>query len=178
MLTLAEFRATARYETDLPARFDIDPDAVSETAFVYADECYIEIHPENPLGNYYLLIGRENWIGDDLAELEAELYHRWYRPEHEGKVGQAVSPISVDQSACDRCGKHFAHTELDAVFLAEDMSVASSEAYCRKCFPKMRIFQWDQWKSLEPVSLWHQARAMIAGYAHATRRLLHFNKGA
>jgi MinD superfamily P-loop ATPase len=58
----------------------------------------------------------------------------------------------IDRSPCDRCGKLFNHTELDAVFLCEDRSIASEEAYCKTCFPHMRVFAWDYWQSLEPVS--------------------------
>lgn len=85
MLTLQQFRATRQFETDLASRFGIDADAVAKAGYVYADECYIELIPNNPHGRYYLLIERSDWISNNLAKLEERLYSGWYVHEHAGE---------------------------------------------------------------------------------------------
>jgi len=57
---------------------------MSISGFTYALGCYIENRAE---GDYYLLIGRGDWISDDLAALERTLYDEHYAyeaPDAEG----------------------------------------------------------------------------------------------
>ncbi len=83
MMTLEEFRATRTFEADLASRFGIASGTVSKTAYVYADECYVEITDNNPHGKYYLTLNScDWWISDNLEEMETHLYEGWYVHEH------------------------------------------------------------------------------------------------
>jgi hypothetical protein len=82
-MTFEQFQATRRHTDDLgavlsDARWEDEPSPAS--GFVYLDSLYIEdVQSHWPdtskaRGKYHLIIGRYEWISDDLALLEHELY--------------------------------------------------------------------------------------------------------
>lgn len=83
MMTFEEFQATRKFHLDLSkviedARWEGEQPA---TGFVYLNQLYIEMvsdhWPESARaqGSLYLLLGRDEWISNDLTALEQRLYH-------------------------------------------------------------------------------------------------------
>jgi len=82
MMTLDEFRATGRDCDDLgealqDALWENEP--APARGRLYLDVLYIERKPVRGWPNgrpeeWSLLIGRDDWLSDDLTELEAKLY--------------------------------------------------------------------------------------------------------
>lgn len=83
MMTFEQFRDTARFCEDLStvipdARWDDEP--VPAKGNVYVDALYIErMQPHWPAatlakGAWYLLIGNQEYVSDDLESLERHLY--------------------------------------------------------------------------------------------------------
>jgi hypothetical protein len=81
-LTFEQFQATRRYSEDIgaaiaDARWEGEPPA---KGYLYLDLLYIEeVQPHWPdaakaRGKWHLLIGRDEWITDDLETLERKLY--------------------------------------------------------------------------------------------------------
>ncbi len=81
-MTFEQFRASRRYCEDIgtaisDARWESEPPA---KGYLYLDVLYIEeAQPHWPAsakaqGKWYLLIGRNEWITDDLGALEHKLY--------------------------------------------------------------------------------------------------------
>ena len=83
MLTFTEFQATKRVVADLGVEFQ-DLSLAGVSGLIYADFCYIENRPE---GQFYLIVGRGDWMSDDLASLERILDDEHYvyeAPDVEG----------------------------------------------------------------------------------------------
>ena len=78
-LSFDEFVATKREMSvvDFANLIGSDEDVFSEaaTVLVYEDGYYIEIEKDPSKGKYYLLLCNEDWLSDDLADLEAKLYN-------------------------------------------------------------------------------------------------------
>jgi hypothetical protein len=51
-------------------------------------------------------------------------------------------------SSCDDCGKVTEARLLDAVLLKDDESEASSQAYCKDCWPKHKRVAHDEWRPM------------------------------
>lgn len=82
MMTLEQFVATGRDCDDLGAAIE-SPELWEDYTAVgrlYLDSFFIEkipaVWPSKPevAGKWYLIIERDEWISDDLAELEKHLY--------------------------------------------------------------------------------------------------------
>lgn len=74
MLTFTEFQATKTYCPDLGIEFQ-DSALMGVSGFVYAGFCYVEVRPE---GGFYLIVGRDEWVSNDLATLERHVYDEHY----------------------------------------------------------------------------------------------------
>lgn len=82
-MTFEEFKATARHVDDLEKElaFTIygDP-TIKCPGIIYADVFYIEkacrnwTHEAREEGDYFLIIGRLEWLSFDLEPLERQLY--------------------------------------------------------------------------------------------------------
>jgi len=86
MMTFAEFQATGRAVDDLVAatdddglRYSREADSPPARGRVYCDSLWIEERPESGWPNgrgerWWCLIGRDDWLTDDLAAVERRLY--------------------------------------------------------------------------------------------------------
>lgn len=60
-----------------------------------------------------------------------------------------MGKLTDDKVNCGHCNLEFHHTQVDAVFLNEEQTEASGDAYCQTCFPHVRVFDWDKWTALD-----------------------------
>lgn len=96
-MTFEQFQATRRYRADLTkaiedARWMLEP---PPNGFTYlGDQLYIEFCQEHwpeaarKKGLFYLLLGWDEWISNDLTALERRLYD-WAITEGYGEEGDA-----------------------------------------------------------------------------------------
>lgn len=78
-LTLEQFRATKRIETkDTPGSILAVQHEHIEKGYVYECDLAIEIYDDN---TYSLILCNEEYVSEDLAELEEILYEEWYLRE-------------------------------------------------------------------------------------------------
>lgn len=76
-MTLAEFRATRKKvaAATFASQVGLDADQLgSDPVLAYGTDHSLWIGDKDADGNYYLMIGRSEWLQPDLAELERELY--------------------------------------------------------------------------------------------------------
>lgn len=127
--TFAAFQATRTECADIGAKFSFDEDR-TVSGFVYADCCYIENNTRQPeLGKYYLLIGRGDWISDDLTKLEALLFVEHFQTEVDGQTLKEEDD-SVNDYVRTYCLAHGIECDGDAFGLmfsgAESWTVAEA----------------------------------------------------
>lgn len=78
--SLMEFRYT-RYQTNDLSKTTLDPDQENIGGFVYHCGCWIQDNGvDDAVGGarFYLIIGNQQWMSNDLAELEEILYYNHY----------------------------------------------------------------------------------------------------
>lgn len=85
-LMFEAFKASMRRVENLQDVGAIDPADGPNGGYVYEDGCYIEDNNATDpailaMGKHYLLIGREDWIDDDLDRLAKILWAYHYIPE-------------------------------------------------------------------------------------------------
>lgn len=94
-MTFEDFQNTRRFVDNLgaaiaDARWNDEPPA---TGYLYLDALYIELVGKHwpaetrEKGSFYLLLGREEWISDDLTGLEHRLYDWACREGYCGMTG-------------------------------------------------------------------------------------------
>ena len=71
-MTFAEFQASTRAVPNLSEALD-RPEEYDGPGLVY-DGCYYILVVDDPRGKYELILANEDWLTDDLGELEARLY--------------------------------------------------------------------------------------------------------
>lgn len=111
MLTLEKFQASKKTLSIAEAAETLQTDEGAfegfKTVLVYADRLYIgDLGEGAPNGRFYLILEREDWFSDDLAELEARLYEY-----DQGEViGSAASHSNLDD-ACREVQDAFGITD-------------------------------------------------------------------
>ncbi len=83
-MTFQEFQATRQWSADIGAHINDshwEDDSVPPQGWIYLDYLYIEVvanhWPEDARnqGNWYLILGREEYISNDLEMLERTLFN-------------------------------------------------------------------------------------------------------
>jgi hypothetical protein len=110
MLTLDQFIATKKSTTweEAAEILSIDKNyTTAPRALVYTDNFYIEDfnykdfeHDNGMRGQYYLILGRDDWISDDLPYLEGLLYG--YYVEENSEDYSTAQDIIAEQDATSK----------------------------------------------------------------------------
>lgn len=99
MRTIAEFRASKRWNEDLGEALGFDTGRGKVAGWIYADTLYIEdtaswpvdvADAAPPAGKFYLLLDRSEWFSDTIEPLESRLFG-WYLSEHLEDTGPIIN---------------------------------------------------------------------------------------